>query len=300
MNRARVSIVAGSFGLMAWGASGQVRVFEQPVDPAGGLHQSAWYAPDGLDSDIYCWESFTLAVTTPVTKVRWYGGYTNFMSGAGKAPVYDFTLEIWESASFGGAPNVTLPPIVQYEPIGSNGGETATGQMIQTSWPNPVGWSPVYVYEYTLPVPFIAQGGVKYWLQLEAWQGLTPQYNWPPDWGWAGATGGNGSHFRKLNDGTQYQSISHDLAFELYADGLKCEPDVTTFAIPGSAGYGVPNGVLNNDDFFYYLSQFASGNLAVADLTAGAIPGAPGYGVPNGVINNDDFFYYLSLFAAGC
>jgi len=62
----------------------------------------------------------------------------------------------------------------------------------------------------------------------------------------------------------------------------------------------VPNGVLNNDDFFYYLSQFASGNLAVADLTTTAIPGTPGYGVPNGIINNDDFFYYLSVFAAGC
>ena len=62
----------------------------------------------------------------------------------------------------------------------------------------------------------------------------------------------------------------------------------------------MPNGVLNNDDFFYYLAQFAAGNLAVADMTTTAIPGSPGYGVPNGVINNDDFFYYLAIFAAGC
>jgi len=81
---------------------------------------------------------------------------------------------------------------------------------------------------------------------------------------------------------------------------LPCEPDLTTGAIPGQPGYGVPNGVLNNDDFFYYLSQFAAGNLAVADLTTGAIPGQPGYGVPNGIVNNDDFFYYLLLFAGGC
>ena len=39
---------------------------------------------------------------------------------------------------------------------------------------------------------------------------------------------------------------------------------------------------------------------AVADLTTSAVPGSPGYGQPNGVINNDDFFYYLTLFAAGC
>jgi hypothetical protein len=79
-----------------------------------------------------------------------------------------------------------------------------------------------------------------------------------------------------------------------------CEPDLTTGAIAGQPGYGEPNGVLNNDDFFYYLAQFAAGNLAVADLTTGAISGQPGYGVPNGVLNNDDFFYYLAIFAAGC
>ena len=79
-----------------------------------------------------------------------------------------------------------------------------------------------------------------------------------------------------------------------------CRPDLTTSAIPGAPGYGVPNGVLNNEDFFYYLSQFAAGNVAVADITTGAVPGQPGYGVPNGILNNDDFFYYLSLFASGC
>ncbi|MCB9840435.1 MAG: hypothetical protein H6809_02140 [Phycisphaeraceae bacterium] len=79
-----------------------------------------------------------------------------------------------------------------------------------------------------------------------------------------------------------------------------CVPDLTTTAIPGSPGYGTPNGMLNNDDFFYYLAEFAAGNLAVCDLTSTAVAGAPGYGVPNGVLNNDDFFYYLTLFAAGC
>ncbi len=79
-----------------------------------------------------------------------------------------------------------------------------------------------------------------------------------------------------------------------------CRPDLTTTALPGSVGYGVPNGTLNNDDFFYYLSQYAAGNLSVADMTTTALPGSVGYGVPNGVLNTDDFFYYLSQFAAGC
>ncbi len=95
------------------------------------------------------------------------------------------------------------------------------------------------------------------------------------------------------------QSMAYD-NFNATVGGAGCEPDLTTGAIPGQAGYGVPNGILNNDDFFYFLAQFAAGNIAVADVTTTAIPGSPGYGVPNGVINNDDFFYYLSIFSAGC
>jgi hypothetical protein len=79
-----------------------------------------------------------------------------------------------------------------------------------------------------------------------------------------------------------------------------CRPDLTATAIPGQQGYGQANGVVNNDDFFYYLAAFAAGNAAVADMTSTAIQGQPGYGVPNGTLNNDDFFFYLSAFAAGC
>ncbi|MEZ6232661.1 MAG: GC-type dockerin domain-anchored protein [Phycisphaerales bacterium] len=90
------------------------------------------------------------------------------------------------------------------------------------------------------------------------------------------------------------------MRLEVFTAGPTCQPDLTTGAIAGQPGYGVPNGVVSNDDFFYYLQQFAAGNLAVADLTTGAVSGQPGYGVPNGVITNDDFFYYLIIFAAGC
>ncbi|MCA9286932.1 MAG: hypothetical protein KDA05_00020 [Phycisphaerales bacterium] len=79
-----------------------------------------------------------------------------------------------------------------------------------------------------------------------------------------------------------------------------CRPDLTTTAVPGAPGYGEPDGVLNNEDFFYYLAQFAEGNVEVADLTTTAVPGTPGFGVPDGVITNEDFFYYLILFSQGC
>lgn len=102
---------------------------------------------------------------------------------------------------------------------------------------------------------------------------------------------------------TEYASGSDDTHIdnvEFGIGGPVCRPDLTTTAIPGQTGYGVPNGIVNNDDFFYYLSQFAAGHAAVADLTTTAIPGQPGYGVPNGVVNNDDFFFYLAIFSQGC
>ncbi|MEZ6234366.1 MAG: GC-type dockerin domain-anchored protein [Phycisphaerales bacterium] len=101
-------------------------------------------------------------------------------------------------------------------------------------------------------------------------------------------------------------------AFEFQPPGPGfCQADLTTGAIAGLPGYGVPNGIVNNDDFFYYLTLFAGNNAcgvgpglarcpSPPDLTTTAIPGTPGYGVLNGIINNDDFFYYLNLFAAGC
>ena len=89
------------------------------------------------------------------------------------------------------------------------------------------------------------------------------------------------------------------IPFEGLGVAPSCEPDLTTGAVPGQPGYGVPNGTLNNDDFFYYLTIFSQNDPA-ADLTTGAVPGQSGYGVPNGVINNDDFFYYLTIFSLGC
>ncbi|MCA9287195.1 MAG: SGNH/GDSL hydrolase family protein [Phycisphaerales bacterium] len=59
------------------------------------------------------------------------------------------------------------------------------------------------------------------------------------------------------------------------------------------------DGVLSGDDFFAYLGDFAAGD-ARADLTTFAMPGQAGYGVPNGVLNAEDFFFYLGLYAAGC
>lgn len=81
---------------------------------------------------------------------------------------------------------------------------------------------------------------------------------------------------------------------------IPCEPDLSGSSDPNNAAYGVPDGVVDASDFFYYLDQFAAGNVAVADLSGTSDPNDPGYGEPDGVLDASDFFYYLDQFAAGC
>jgi len=65
----------------------------------------------------------------------------------------------------------------------------------------------------------------------------------------------------------------------------------TTWKIHNFRGRGTPARKIEGD---------VVGSGCDPDLTTTAVPGAPGYGVANGVLNNDDFFYYLAIFAAGC
>jgi len=187
-------------------AAGADVAFTQPPDPAGGQYKSAWFAPDGMDNDEYVWDSFTLASSTAITEVRWRGAYTNYLSGAGKAPVYDFTVSIYGSAAANTEPDITHPPLVKYH-TNNNAGETGAGTF---------GGVIMYDYHFTLPSPFQAVGGTKYWVQIEAYQGVTPTYGWPPDWSIAKGTGGNGSHFHRVGGtGGYFTFRSGDCAFTL-------------------------------------------------------------------------------------
>ncbi|MBX3363645.1 MAG: hypothetical protein KF866_02660 [Phycisphaeraceae bacterium] len=79
-----------------------------------------------------------------------------------------------------------------------------------------------------------------------------------------------------------------------------CAADLSGSSDPSDPMYGIPDGVVDAGDFFFFLDAFASGNVAIADLSSSSDPNNPGYGVPDGVIDASDFFYYLDLFVAGC
>ncbi|HNI73756.1 MAG TPA: tetraacyldisaccharide 4'-kinase, partial [Accumulibacter sp.] len=95
----------GVLGAASW-ARGDVPVYVQAPHAAGGQYKSAWYAPDGLDGDEYVWDAFTLPTSTAVTQVQWRGAYTNYLSGAGLAPVYNFTVAFYGSIGGGSQPDI--------------------------------------------------------------------------------------------------------------------------------------------------------------------------------------------------
>ena len=219
-------------------ARAEVVVFDQPATASGGSHKSAWYAPDGLDSDEYAWDSFICSSDTAVTRISWRGLYQYSASGFGHAPVTNFSVAIYRSIAAGIQPDLgTGGRLVRYY-TNSNANETPFGM---------IAGLPVYDYSFTLPSPFQAVAGVKYWVQIEATQGLAPNTYWPPDWAFCNATG-TGSYFRKITGGL-YQSVPGDCAFTLYASeapaiSIVATPDpVDAGSILGAGSYPIGTSV---------------------------------------------------------
>ncbi len=80
---------------------------------------------------------------------------------------------------------------------------------------------------------------------------------------------------------------------------IACPADISGSSDPRDPAYGVPDGVIDAADFFYFLDLFAAGDRD-ADLSGSPDPRDPAYGVPDGVIDASDFFYFLDRFVAGC
>lgn len=207
-------------------ARADVAVYQHPPHPAGGQYKSAWYAEDGLDSDEHVWDSFTLSSGAAITRISWRGAYTNYLVNAGLAPVYNFTVGIYGSTAANSQPNVVAGPLVEYD-VGGNAGETPAGS---------AGGVNMYDYSFTLPSAFQAAAGTKYWVQIEAWQGLTPVYFWPPDWSIARGVGDNNSHFRRVGGtGGFFSFITGDATFTLFTSGAPTAL-ISASALPAGSG----------------------------------------------------------------
>ncbi len=177
-------------------------LYNQPVDPSGKLLLSAWLDPDGSDLDQYIWDNFTLQSNETISEIQWFGLYDPIKFGAG-GPVADFQVSIYPSIAAGTEPAVAGAPLVEYR-VGGNAAEAPIGT---------IGGATLYSYSFSLPTAFVASAGVKYWVQIEAFQ-----HGSIPDWCLAAGSGGDGNHFQRgagAGGDILYRLAPGDAAFTL-------------------------------------------------------------------------------------
>ena len=235
--------------------------------------QSSWVFDAGSDADMYAYDDFTLGSTQTITEVRWRGGYQNF---AAYGHVSNFSVTFYESIAGGSQPHVNNPQLPEvylaYFLLNGVANETYVGTF---------GGMPMYDYSYVLQTPFLAQAGVKYWIRIEGYQSVFP------DWGLARGTGGDGQHFAFSTGSAMFYFAPGDTAFKLLAAAmvlgdLNCDwvvnfGDINPFvlALTGQSGYQATfpacnflNADVNGDG----VVNFSDINPFVACLTNGACP----------------------------
>jgi len=152
------------FAQLPCGVANQITC--QPWDGGSNLIASQNDTVNGFGNFATTYTQFSFTQTWDVESFHWVGGYFN---PAVQGPITAWTLEFYND-------NAGIPgnPIA----IGSfpgNGGETFIGN---------VNGFPIYVY----------------WLYFQSfnmgpgtyWASVVPDLGFPPQWGWATATGGNG------------------------------------------------------------------------------------------------------------
>ncbi len=145
-----------------------------------------------------------------------------------------------------------------------------------------------YFVVWAVRLNFTHSGQIFFFVQSGAY--ATGEGRESDAWQWLpGDSLGMGTHFRVIDGSTgQATGVNFMLCGEAGPCEVPfCEADWTGSSNPQSPSFGVKDGDVDADDFFFFLDIFISGD-ARADLTSDA------------VIDADDFFAYLDLFAQGC
>lgn len=210
LNRALrlAAIVTMLFAVTVLPASAGV-VYDQPWDGGSNLFASQ-NDTNGFGNYATVYDNFTLGSTTFLGRVTWVGGYFNPPE---PGSITGWTVQIWNTV--GGQPGSSLFS----EHISGTGNETFIANV--NGFP---------IYSYTADFFFVAQAGTEYWLSV------VPDVGFPPQWGWATGTGGDGIAFQDFF-GTRSE-LFNDMAFSLEGP-CSCVPEPASLILLGTGVFAL-------------------------------------------------------------
>ena len=209
----RYLAMGAAIAVMGFAAAAPARadIYSQPWDGTGNLYASQNDTTGGNGNFATVYDNFTLGTTSTVTGVDWVGGYFNPPT---QGPITAFTISFY--ADSGGAPGGLL----------ASTSVSGTANETLLTGPN---------YSYTTAItPFIAAAGTEYWMSI------VPDLGFPPQWGWASGTGGDGIAYQDFF-GSRSQ-LGTDLAFGLQGSPVVPEPSSLVLAGLGGMSFLVVYG----------------------------------------------------------
>jgi hypothetical protein len=182
-------------------------LYSQPFSGAASLFASQNDTGGGNGQFAVVYDNFTLAASGSITGINWTGGY---FSGA-PSTITGWTIQLWSDSA--GQPGSSL----YSQTVSGTGGEVFLGNY---------DGSPVFTYSVDLSSAFNAAPATQYWLSL------VPDLAFPPQWGWATATGGDGVVYQDFFGARS--PLQTDFAFDLNSGGNPI-PEPISFVLVGSA-----------------------------------------------------------------
>ena len=147
------------------------QIYCQPWDGTGNLFASQNDTVNGFGNYATVYDNFTLTDAADITSFHWVGGYFN---PSVQAPITAWTLTFYQDA--GGVPGSVIQTINQ---TGTAGETCVTGDCIA---------NPIFVYWLYFKSVDVGPGTY--------WASVVPDLVFPPQWGWATGTGGDGAGYQ--------------------------------------------------------------------------------------------------------
>jgi hypothetical protein len=187
-------------------------LWDQPFDQTGNAYSSQ-NDTNGMGNFATVYDNFKLQGSATITSFRWVGAYFNPPQ---QGQITGWTLAIYNDDN--GQPGSSLLS----KHYSGNGNETFVGNF---------GGFPVYNYDVDDPWPINCLPCGTYWMSF------VPDVGFPPQWGWAGGTGGDGISYQDFF-GVRSQ-LAADMAFQLDGHFDNQVPEPGTLIMVGIGVLGV-------------------------------------------------------------